>query len=460
MRIVVVGAGVVGFHLAEKLSDDHHKITIIDSNSELIQRIDERLNVQAILGNAASPRVLRKAKIGAADLVIAVTDRDETNITVSLLAKHLGAKKIVVRLRNAELSADKELMELYGAQATVNPVIVTAEKIQRLIHNPGSFDVSSFADGKLDLWGYEISKGSPLDGVILKDLKKRFDKLPGLIVAIFRDGEQSIARGDDDLRAEDHIYVLMPEEELKNFRKFVHPESERVEKVVIAGATRLGLEVARRVEQNPQKVRSLIVVEKDRARAEKAAEELNKALVLHGSVTDTSFVSENEIADADYFLSLESDDAENLTNAMLIKKQGVRRVLVRSENDQFLPVFQQTNFGEVVNPRRVTVSDILRVIRRGGVVAVSQVGALGAEAREYEVTESQAVCGKKISDLNLPQDSIIGAIRRTDENGGVEIFTAVGDTKILADDHVIIFALPAAVSEIEKVFTRRRGFLR
>ena len=139
MRIVVVGAGVVGFHLAERLSAESHKMTIIDSNSELIQRIDDRLNVQAIQGNAASLRILRQAKVDSADLVIAVTDRDETNITVSLLAKHLGASKCVVRLRNSELSGNAELMEKCGADASVNPIAVTAEKIQRLVQHPGAF---------------------------------------------------------------------------------------------------------------------------------------------------------------------------------------------------------------------------------------------------------------------------------------------------------------------------------
>ena len=459
MRIVVVGAGVVGFHLAERLSAESHKMTIIDSDGELIQRIDDRLNVQAIQGNAASPRILRQAKVDSADLVIAVTDRDETNITVSLLAKHLGAAKCVVRLRNSELSGNTQLMEKYGADATVNPIAVTAEKIHRLVQHPGAFDVSTFADGKLFLWGYVISEGSALDSILLKDLRKHHDpKKLGLIVAIFRGDDLMIPRGDDRLIAGDHIYVLMPESQFEHFRELVHPETENVDKVVIAGATRLGLEVAHRLEE-VRSIRTLIMVEKDRQLAEKAADQLNRTLVLHGNITDRDFVIENEIGEANYFLALGTDDTDNLTNAMLIRKAGVRRVLVRSENDQFLPVFQQTNFGEVINPRRVTVSDILRVIRRGNVVRISQVGTSGAEVREYEVTDNQLVVGKKIRDLKLPKASIIGAIQRKNEHGE-EIRTAGGDTEILAGDHVIIFALPEAVEAIEKLFTRRRGFLR
>jgi len=201
MRIIVVGAGVVGFHLAQRLSTEGHRITIIDANQDLIHRIDERLNVQAILGNAVSPRILRKAKAESADLVIAVTDRDETNIVVCLLAKSLGASKVVVRLRNAELSSDASplLPEVYGADLVVNPLDATAEKIRRLVRNPGAFDVADFADGEMLLWGYQIEKGTPLDGIVLKELRQRYDRIPGLIVAISRKGELMIPRGDDQL---------------------------------------------------------------------------------------------------------------------------------------------------------------------------------------------------------------------------------------------------------------------
>ncbi|MGE4620456.1 MAG: Trk system potassium transporter TrkA [Planctomycetota bacterium] len=454
MRIVVVGAGVVGFHLAERLSVEGHRITIIDADQELVHRIDDRLNVQAILGNAASPKILRKAKADGADLVIAVTDRDETNIVVSLLAKNLGAKKVVVRLRNAELSsaASPLLPETYGADLIVNPVDATAEKLRRLVRNPGAFDVSDFADGEMLLWGYQVEEGSPLDGLVLKDLRQRYDRIPGLIVAISRDGDLMIPRGDDQLIHGDQIYVFLPKKKTSDFRSIVHPEQEKVEQVFISGATRLGKEVARRLEND---VRSIVLIEKDRKRAEKASEELEKTLVLHGNITDADFVKENRVEDADYFLSLESEDAENLTNALLVNKLGVRRILVRSEQDQFLPVLRQAAVGEAVNPRRITVSAILRDIRRGRVVAVSQVGESGAEAREYEVTADQAVCGKKVKNLHLPKDSIIGAIQRDEE-----IFTAVGDSIIQEGDHVIIFALPEAIDAIEKVFTRRRGILR
>ncbi|MDE0961353.1 MAG: Trk system potassium transporter TrkA [Planctomycetota bacterium] len=454
LRIVIVGAGVVGFHLAERLSAEGYRVTVVDANPDLIHRIDDRLNVRAIHGNAASPRTLRQAIADNTDLVIAVTDRDETNIVVSLISKQLGAKKVVVRLRNSELSSKTSplLKEAYGADLIVNPVDATAEKLRRLVQNPGTFDVFDFADGEMVLWGYQISEGSPLDGVVLRDLRRRYDRIPGLIVGISREDGLVIATGDDELRDGDQIYVLLQRTKTAEFRAIAHPGTEVVQQVFIAGATQLGIEVARRLEGS---VKSVVLVEKDRARAERASEILEKSLVLHGDIEDADFAEENRVGDADFFLSLENGDAENLTNALLVNKLGVRRILIRTEQSQFLPILKQAAVGEAVNPRRITVSAILRELRRGRVIAVSQVGDSGAEAREYEISEAESVCGKKIRDLGRTKDFIIGAIQRGDE-----VFTAEGDTVIENGDHVIVFALPGAVNDIEKLFTRRRGKLK
>jgi trk system potassium uptake protein TrkA len=321
-----------------------------------------------------------------------------------------------------------------------------------LVQNPGAFDVFYFADGELVLWGFQISEGSPLDGVILKDLRQRYDRIPGLIVGISREEGLVIPSGEDELREGDQIYVLLERSKTADFMAIAHPESEVVQQVFIAGATQLGIEVAKRLEGS---VKSIVLVEKDRAKAERASEILEKSLVLHGNIMDADFAEENRIGDADFFLSLENGDAENLTNALLVNKLGVRRILIRTEQNQFLPILKQAAVGEAVNPRRITVSAILGALRRGNIKAVSQVGDSGAEAREYEISEQETVCGMKIANLKLPKGSIIGAVQRADE-----VFTGTGDTVIESGDHVIVFALPEAVKDIEKKFTRRKAKLK
>jgi len=453
MRIIIVGAGVVGYHLAERLSVEGHDISVIDASPELVRRIDERMNVLAVQGDASLPSILRKAGAEGADLVIAVTDRDNTNLVVSLLARKLGAKRVVVRLRNSELSGREALLsrEELGADFIINPVTTTSDLLERLIRNPGAFDAAEFADGELLLWGFELSPRSHLAGLKLHELKERYRKsVHALIVAIARpDGDLVIPRGDDDLRAGDHIYVFIPRTALAEFRELVHPEEERIEKVVIEGCTRLGVELAQRIEGT---IRSVVLVDRDRDRAEKASESVARALVLCGDAVDPSFLRANNIADSDFFLALSEDDQTNLMHALLMRKHGVRRVVVQAQEPAYLPILDTLDIGVVVTPRLLTVNAILRYIRRGRVLQVSQIGETGAEAREYLVTAGSSTVGKSVRELKVPRGALVGAIQRNET-----VFIPSGDSTIQPDDHVVIFALPNAIAAVERLFARRRG---
>jgi len=449
MRIIIVGAGVVGYHLAERLSVEGHDISVVDARPELVRRIDEKMNVLAIAGNASTPTVLQRAKAENADLVIAVTNHDNTNLVVSLLAHRMGARKVVLRLRDDELSAPDSILPPadIGADFVINPIATTADLLERLVKNPGALDVAEFADGKLLLWGYEISRESTLCGKSLRDLHLEHGKF--LIVAIARpNGTLVIPRGDDELRAHDHVYAFIQRKDYSAFRDLVHPEKEPVERVVIEGCTRLGVALARRLET---RFRSVVMVDKDLERAEAASESLDKALVLHGDIADPDFTEQNNIGNADFYLALTGDDQTNLMHALLIQKLGVHRIAVQAQEPAYLPVLNTLDLGVVVTPRLLTVNAILRHIRRGRVLQVSQIGESGAEAREYLIGESSEVAGRTVKEISMPKGSLVGSILRSDL-----VVTPRGDTPILPGDHVIIFALPEAVSKVEKLFSRKR----
>ena len=452
MRIILIGAGVVGFHLAQRLSVEGHDISVIDADPNLVRRIDEKMNVLAVLGDASSPSVLRKAGAEGADLVIAVTDRDNTNLVCSKIARKMGARKIVVRLRNRELSAPDSILspDEFGADFMINSVATTADLLERIIRNPGAFDVAEFAAGDLLLWGYEVSEESPLCGLKLRMLKEQYsNSLHALIVAIVRPaGELVIPGGDDELRARDRIYVFLHRKSLGAFRDLVHPEEERVEHVVIEGCTQLGIELAQRIES---RIRCVTLIDRDRERAEKASQRVSKALVLCGDAVDPDFVSDNNLSDADFYLSLTDDDQTHLMHALLIRKLGVRRVVVQAQEPVYLPILNTLDIGVAVTPRLLTVNAILRHIRRGRVLQVSQIGESGAEAREYLVTAESALVGKALFELKLPRGSIVGAIQRAES-----VVIPSGETTIQKDDHVVIFALPEAVASIEKLFAKKR----
>ncbi|MFQ5654536.1 MAG: Trk system potassium transporter TrkA [Planctomycetota bacterium] len=453
MRIILVGAGVVGFHLAERLSVEGHDISVIDSNPELVRRIDEKMDVLAIAGDAATPSVLRRAEVENADLVIAVTDRDTTNLVVSLVARRMGAKKRIVRVRNAEFSSNNTVLshEDLGADFIINPVETTANLLERLIRNPGATDVAEFADGDLLLWGFRVPAGSALVGVQLKDLREQYSgSIRALIVAITRpDGSMVIPRGEDAILEGDIIYVFIHRKATGEFRRLVQPEEKRVERLVISGATPLGIKVARRLEG---RVKKCVLVDASRERAEKASEALGKTLVLCGDIVDSDFSREYDLGNTDYFLALTDDDQTNLMNSLLLKKQGARRIAVQAQRPQFLPVLQSLGIGVIVTPRLLTVNAILRHIRRGRILHVSQIGESGAEAREYEATRASPVVGKPIREVKVPQGAIIGAIFRREA-----FMIPDGDSEVKVGDHVVIFALPEAMEGIERLFARRKA---
>ncbi len=452
MRIVLVGAGVVGFHLAEQLSREGHDISVVDSDPALARRLDDKFDLLGISGDAANPSVLERAGAREADLVVAVTDSDTTNIVVSLIASKLGARKRIVRVRHREFSEEGCVFtrEDMGADVMINPIETTVDLLSRLVKTPGSTEVSDFANGELLLWGFIVPPGSPLASVKLRDLRSHADEVHALIVAIERaEGELVIPRGDDELSVGDHIYVFIHRKTTKSFRKLLTPEEGSVDRIVIAGASQLGIELARKLESR-QKV---VVVDPVKKRAEQASEVLNRSVVLCGEVGDHDFAREYGLGGDEYFLALDDDDQTNLMNSLLMQKYGTHRIGVLAQQPNFLPILRRLDFRVVVTPRLLTVSAILSHIRRGPVLQVSQIGESGAEAREYIVPKSSPFVGHALREVDFPKGCIIGAIIKND---AYQIPT--GDTVLEADDHVIVFSLPTAAASLEKLFTRRRFF--
>ena len=251
MRIVVVGAGIVGSHVAERLSGEGHDITVIDNDAELIRHLGDRLDVLAIHGDAVKPSVLSRAGTPDADLLISVTEQDSTNLLVSLIASKMGARKCIVRVRSSELTDPDSVLDRQdvGADFLINSMQTTLNLLERIVRNPGATDVWEFAEGELLLWGYVVSPKSPLVGVKLRELRKNYEGIEALIVAIARPDGIVIPTGDDSLLAGDNIYVFIRKKATGKFRRIVHPEKEDVDKLVITGASQIAIELAKRVDQ-------------------------------------------------------------------------------------------------------------------------------------------------------------------------------------------------------------------
>ncbi len=453
MRIVIVGAGVVGFHLAEQLTEEGHDISVVDSDPELVARLDEKLDVLAVSGDAETPSILKRAGVEGAALVVAVTDRDGTNIVVSLIARKLGAEKRIVRVRNSEFTEAGGVLskEDLGADVVINSIDTTAHLLTRLVRNPGATDYARFAEGDLSLWGFTISEKSPLNGIRLKGLPSLSENLHALIAGISRhDGTYVIPDGDTELHSGDNIYVFIHRGSTKEFRALAGPERHRVTRLLISGASQLAIDVALRLES---RVKSITLIEPDRELAESASRQLKKTLVLCGEVGDPDLCKEYSFGDVDYYLALDDNDETNLMNAMLLKKEGVEQIAILAQEPRYLPILRSLDLGVIVNPRLLTVSAILRHIRRGSIFQVSRLGESGAEAREYAIVKNSPMIGRDLKSITFPTGTILGAIYRKDQ-----YMIPTGDSVLEADDHVVIFALPSAMDSVEKLFSKRKLF--
>ena len=447
MRILIVGAGAVGFHLAKKLAEENHDVTIVEENRSRIKRIRERLDVKALEGSGGSPEVLRNAGMAESDLVIAVTDRDEMNVIVCTVAKNLGVPRTIARVRNAEYSHESSLLDrqALGVDCIVNPVEITVESIAKIIQTPGATEVADFADGEILLRGFQVNEDSMVAGKRLSQFRLGASRDAFLIVAIVRGEEVIIPKGRDEIRAGDEIYVLVAREYLESVAGMIQRRSESKPSVVLYDSGELTMRLARRI---AKEVDQLVVVEPDQARAEMACARLPRGLVLCGEPTEAEILKEARVRDAGFFMGLSDRDDRNLLSALFAKKHGARRTMVLTNEPDFVPVISSIGIDVAINPRLLTVGEILRYVIRGNVLSVVSLREDQAEALELVAESGSKIVGKKLSQLKMPRGSLIGAIHR---DGAMLIPS--GESVVRSGESVIVFTLTSAIERVERLFT-------
>ena len=442
-----MGAGAVGFHLARKLAEDSHDVTVVEENRERIKRIRDRLDVQVHEGSAQSPEALQRAGMKGAELVIAVTDRDELNVIVCAIAKSFGVPNTVARVRNAEYSHEQSLLDrnALGIDCLVNPVEITLESIVKIIQTPGATDVADFADGEILLRGFHVTEESLVAGKKLSQFRLGADRDAFLIVAIARDEELIIPKGKDEIRAGDDIFVLVAKDYLQTVAGMIQKGGGDAPSIVLYGSDDLTLMLAKRL---GKEVDNLVVIEPDQARAEMVCARIPRGLVLCGEPTDPDVLKEARIKHADFFMGLSDRDDMNLLSALFAKKHGARRTLVLTNEPDFVPVIGSIGVDVVMNARLLTVGEILRYVIRGHLLSVVSLREDKAEALELVAKKGSKIVGKALSTVRLPSGSIIGAINR---DGSMLI--PDGNSVIKAGESVIVFALTRAIDKVERLFS-------
>jgi trk system potassium uptake protein TrkA len=446
VKIIIVGAGEVGFHIAQRLSEENHDVVLIDKDPEKVRRITEDLDVQAILGSGTSPAMLKNLGIVDADMLVAATDSDEVNLIACLLARNLNQYILkVARIRNPEYLEAKELFtrEQLGIDQIINPESVMVETIRNLMMVPGASDVIDFVDGRVKLIGVTIKPDSPFVDRQLLSFKGMEGKL--LVGAIVRGEQVFIPHGQDTIQANDLVYVVVRSDELGHIFSFFDIKDEELRRVIIVGSGETGTALATALDHTKINVK---IIEKNNQECASMAEKLGKVTVICGDGTDRNLLLEENIADVDFMVAITEDEETNVLIALQAKGLGAKKTIIRISKLSYIPLVSAIGIDTVVSPRLSAIRDILQYIRRGKIISVAPLKGGHAEAIEAEALGTSDIVDRPLSKVKFPKGSLIGAVVR-----GEEIIIPRGDSIIREKDRLIIFALQKVIPKLEKLLT-------
>lgn len=445
MSIIIIGAGEVGYNLAQRLSQEKEDVVVVDRDLDKIRRVQNTLDVQAVHGSGGSISLLRQAGISEASMVIAVTNSDEVNM-ISCLVAGVQDKvpKKIARVRDPEYSAlfplfDKEHLDI---DLVINPDHEVVELILKLMEVPGAFEVADFADGKVRMVGLPLLPGSPLAGKTLAEISALSPHSGILIVAVQKGDRVFIPKGPDVISANDSLFMAMARDKMQEALESSGHRRPPIKRVMILGGSLIGLELAKGLETRDVQVK---IIEQNEARCQEIAEKCNRALVLRGDATYQDLLIEENVEEMDTFIAVTEDEETNVMISLLAKKIGVQRVMTLVNKVGYSPLVHSIGVDVVVSPRLAAVNKIIQFLRRGKILSVSSLPEENAEAFEAVAMETSDIVGRPLREIEFPEGAIVGAIVR-----GPAVIIPKGSTVIQPGDRVMIFALASAIKEVEK----------
>ena len=431
MRIVIVGAGKLGYSIAELLANEEFDVVLVDQDETRLEAAKNTLDVLTVTANGASPITMNDPDIRSADILIAVTAGDEVNMVACILAKKHGITHTVARIRDMQfLSEAKEYLKAnFDIDLMLNPELITAREVYRILMTPAALDVEDFASGKVRLFETKVTRHSPLANIPLKDLEMPKAILAGMI---FRDHRMIIPHGDDCLLPHDNAYFIGDPAEIEKFSEtFVQRDARKLEHVMIIGAGRTGRFLAKMLDEADVAVK---IIDTNRERSRLAAEALENGLAICGDGTDIDLLMEEGVADADAVVCLTEDDKLNLMLALLAKHLGAKKTVVRVARGEYVDLMEKVGVDIVLPTRLLSASEVLAFARRGGVVSVSLLEGAKAEAVEVIVQEGAPVAGIPLMKAHLPRECLVCAYVRDDE-----AVIPNGASVLLPGDRTILF---------------------
>ncbi|QMU57548.1 MAG: Trk system potassium transporter TrkA [Boseongicola sp.] len=451
MRVIICGAGQVGWQIARHLSGERNDVSVVDNNPELVRRITETLDVTGIAGHASYPDVLERAGARDADMIIAATYSDEVNMVTCQVAHSVFS----VPRKIARLRAQSYLTAIYSdlyrrdhmpIDVVISPEREVAEAALRRLSAPAAFDTELFLDEQAQLVGIQLDEDCPVVNTPLRQLTDLFSTLRAIVVGVRRKGRLFTPNSGDQLFVSDQIYLMCHVEDVNRTFEIFGKTVARQERVLIIGGGNVGLAVARALESRTERLRAR-VIEKNRKSAELAADALERTIVLNGDGLNMELLSEAGVDRADAILAVTDDDKTNLLAAVRAKQAGCPLTIALVNDPTLIPLLDPLDIDAYINPRGTTVSSILRHIRHGRVRGVYSIGDAEAEVIEAQILSTSPMAGKTISDIEFPEGVLAGAVLK---NG--EVLKPRASTRIEEGDVIVVFAMASDVPEVERLF--------
>jgi len=445
MRIIIAGAGDVGFHLSKLLTQENQDITLIDTDPEKLKYASDHLDIATIRGNSISYTVLEEANVFKADLVIAATNSEETNISTCIIAKHLGAKKTIARVRNTEFLLKREKLDLekLGIDEIISTETLAAREIKRLLKEVAFTDSFEFDRGLLNLAGISIEPESPLAGKTVSEAAYLNPNNNFLTVAILRRNETIIPRGDVTFHIGDHVYFIAQPEAMDQILALSGKERKRIKNVMILGGNEVGMHTANKLSLKY----NVKLIDGDRQRCFELADRLQGTLVIHGDGRDVELLEEEGIGEMDAFIAVTDNSETNIISCLVAKNRGVRKTIALVENMDYIHLSQNIGVDTMINKKLIAANFIFRYIRKGEVLSLTSLHGVDAEIVEFEVSDSSRVMGKVLRGINFPKSAIVGGVIRNGKS-----FTVNGDFIFEPKDHVVIVSRPECIHKVESYF--------
>ena len=457
MKIIILGAGQVGSSLANNLASEANDITVVDTEPPRLQALQDRLDLRTVVGQASHPEVLLRAGAEDADMIIAVTNSDETNMVACQVAYTLFRTPTkIARVRALEYLSHPQLFgpEALPIDVLISPEQLVTDYIHRLIEYPGALQVLSFAEGKVQLVAVKAYYGGPLVGQELQKLRQHMPSVDTRVAAIYRRNRAIIPEGNTVIEADDEVFFIAAKKDIRAVMSELRRLERPAKRVIIAGGGNIGKRLATALESSYQ----VKLIDHNLERTKALSEELERTIVLQGDAADGDLLLEENIEDTDVFCALTNDDEANILSAMLAKRLGARKVMSLINRAAYVDLVESGEIDVAISPQQATIGSLLTHVRRGDVAAVHSLRRGAAEAIEaiaHGDKNASKVVGRAIEDIKLPHGTTIGAIVR-----GNDVIVAHHDTVIEAEDHVILFVVDKKrIPEVERLFQVAVTFL-